>query len=93
VARGRKPVLEEAYSALAESLKKAGFEPPPFKAYRQTPPAVRRLLEKALKGHGSLDGVKLPDSFKIVGKWVSCVVLADGKTLLVNGEGLELREG
>lgn len=86
-------MLKEAYSALAESLKKAGLKAPPFRVYRQTPPAVRKLLEKALKGSENPDGMKLPDSFKIVGRWVSCMVLADGKTLLVNGECLELREG
>lgn len=86
-------MLKEAYSALAESLKKAGLKAPPFKAYRQTPPAVRKLLEKALKGSENPDGMKLPDSFKIVGRWVSCIVIPDGKTLLVNGENLRLEGG
>lgn len=86
--RGRKPVLKDAYNALAEKFKTAGLKPPPFKAYRQTPPAFRKVLEKILENPQR----KLPDNFKITGKWVSCLVMPNGKTIEVSGEDLELQE-
>ena len=104
VKRGRKPVLKGEYDSLAERLRKVGLKPPPFKGYRQTPPAIRkvlkRILEKALEEavlasseKPKNNGVKLPGRFRIAGNWVSCVVLPDGKTVLVSGDDLELHEG
>lgn len=89
--RGRKPQLKGAYAALAEKLRAAGLKPPPYSAYVRTPPALRDLLEKVLERNSSND-VKLPDSFKIVGDWVSCIVVPDGKTVLVNGKDLRLKQ-
>lgn len=76
------------YEALAEKLREAGLRPPPFKAFEQTPSSMRSLLCEVLRKQNS---GRLPDGFMIVGDWVSCVVMADGKTVLVNGEGLELQ--
>jgi len=85
---GRKPVLKGEYGVLAEKLRELGLRPPPFKAFRQTPSSVRSLLRKMLEKRDP--EARLPDRFRIVGEWVSCVVMADGKTVLVNGRGLKL---
>lgn len=96
-------MLKEAYNSLVERFREAGLKPPPFKAYRQTPPAVRKLLKRMLEKWEKTElasseepkssGKKLPDMFRIVGNWVSCAVMPDGKTVLVSGEDLELQEG
>jgi hypothetical protein len=48
-----------------------------------------KLLDR-LDGE-TLDTLRLPKEFKIVGRWVECMALNDRKTLLVRGERLRLQ--
>lgn len=86
--RGRKPVLDGEYQTLVLKFKEVGLAAPSFEDYRKAPPAVREALKGLLE---RLRRPKLPESFTIVGEWISCLVLSDGKTVHVHGKGLEVR--
>lgn len=87
--RGRKPRLKTEYEAVRDRLAEAGVKPPPFKDYVKTPLSIRETVGKLLEAfYGKSDPKQLPGSFRIVGEWVSCIVLPDGKTVDIEGKGL-----
>lgn len=86
--KGRQLTGKERYKVLVTILKSLGIDPPPYLSYRRVSKSVKRafesLLEKVIKR-------ALPSEFEIVGDWVTAIVLADGKTLLIYGKNLRIK--
>ena len=86
--KGRRSTSIERFEVLEAMLKGLGIDPPPYLSYRRVSKSVKRafesLLEKVVKR-------ALPSEFEIVGDWVTAVVLADGKTLLIYGKNLRIK--
>ena len=82
--------MRREYALLVKRLKKLGVTPPPYPDYIRTARSVKDLLERLSK----MKPPSVPDDFRIIGDWVTGVVLPDGKTIRVKGENLriELKE-
>jgi hypothetical protein len=78
----------EGYKVLVAMLEGLGVDSPPYLSYRRVSKSVKRafesLLEKVVKR-------ALPPEFEIVGDWVTAVVPPDGKTLLIYGKNLRIK--
>jgi len=78
----------ERYDVLVAMLEGLGIDPPPYLSYRRASKSVKRafesLLEKVVKR-------VLPSEFEIFGDWVTAIVPADGKTLLIYGKNLRIK--
>jgi len=85
---GRRLTGREGYDVLVAMLEGLGIDPPPYLSYRRVSKSVKiafeSLLEKVVKR-------ALPSEFEIVGDWVTAVVPADGKTLLIYGKNLRIK--
>ena len=86
--KGRQLTGRERYDVLVAMLKSLGIDLPPYLSYRRVSKSVKiafeSLLEKVVKR-------ALPPEFKIVGDWVTAITLADGKTLLIYGKNLRIK--
>jgi hypothetical protein len=86
--KGRRLTGIERYDVLVAMLEGLGIDPPPYLSYRRVSKSVKRafesLLEKVVKR-------ALPSEFEIVGDWVTAITLADGKTLLIYGKNLRIK--
>jgi len=89
LARGRKPLYTNEYEGLVLELRRAGVSAPSYREYVKAPPAVKRTLREILK---KVNDGELPEDFVIVGDWVSCLVMPDGRTVYVRGSRLRIRQ-
>ena len=86
--KGRRLMGKERYNVLVAMLEDLGIDPPLYLSYRRVSKSVKKAFESLLE---AVVKRALPSEFEIVGDWVTAVVPADGKTLLVYGENLRIK--